>query len=58
MQVGVKTLLCKLSARDIEKMPKVKRMLRYLLGAPTVAQKFAWQKMLHEVLVFVDLDLK
>ena len=46
LQLGVKELMRKMTAPLGENMPKLKRVARYLVGAPRIAHKFVLKQVL------------
>jgi hypothetical protein len=56
IQYSVKELMRKMSKPNIEDVKSLKRVARYLLGAPRLCQIFSWQRMPREIKVYVDSD--
>ena len=56
VQYGVKELMRAMSKPMLDDWEKLKRMTRYLLGAPRACQVFRWQRRPEELKVYVDSD--
>ena len=56
IQYSVKELMRKMSCPNTKDMKSLKRVARYLLGAPRLIQEFAWHRRSKELKVYTDSD--